>query len=165
MSDVKPTFTGEVQLASWSESHSGGAKIVLWLNDPAELDAFRALTVRKGNVAGQRFMAVLVEIGDDEQPVEAPSSPPPEPTPPAVKPFSGLTRLAIEWCEMPAFWGWATRNFPSFGRVVNAEQAKALILDRCCIKSRSELNTNQEAARYFDRYFRRPFSSHLERNS
>jgi hypothetical protein len=70
MSTITPTFSGEMQLAAWSESHTGGCKVTFWLPTPQDLDAFRALTVRKGNHAGHRFMAVLVEVGDDEQPVQ-----------------------------------------------------------------------------------------------
>jgi hypothetical protein len=70
MSKIQATFQGELQLAGWSETHNGGCKVTFWLPDAAELDAFRALTVRKGNTAGHRFMAALVEIGDDEQPVQ-----------------------------------------------------------------------------------------------
>lgn len=70
MSDVVATFQGEVQLAGWKETHSSGVTVTFWLPDTADLDAFRALTVRKGNQAGHRFACVLVEIGDDEQPVQ-----------------------------------------------------------------------------------------------
>lgn len=67
---MTPAFSGEIQLAGWSESHTGGCKVTFWLSSPDELAAFRTLTVRKGNTAGQRFMAALVEVGDDELPVQ-----------------------------------------------------------------------------------------------
>lgn len=65
-----PVFQDELMLAGWSETHTGGAKVTFWLPDASALDAFRTMTVKKGNTAGQRFACVLVEIGDDEQPVE-----------------------------------------------------------------------------------------------
>ncbi|WP_203234331.1 hypothetical protein [Burkholderia mayonis] len=73
MSEITPTFHGEMQLAGWSETHTGGCKVTFWLPDPADLEAFRTLTVRKGNVAGHRFMVAMVEIGDDELPVQRPA--------------------------------------------------------------------------------------------
>ena len=91
-----PSFTGEVMLAGWSETHAGGAKIVLWLPDADSLTAFRAMTVRKGNTAGQRFMAVLVEIGDDELPVAPPSAPVVQQTCGTV--YTGGTKMSrSEW--------------------------------------------------------------------
>lgn len=75
---VPTNFTGEVQLAGWSDSHQGGAKVTFWLPSAADLEPFRALTVRKGNIAGHVFMMALVEVGEDGQPV-------PPPTPAAVR--------------------------------------------------------------------------------
>ena len=61
------SFQGELMLAGWKDTHNGGATVTFWLPDPAELEVFRGMTAKKGNVAGQRFMAVLAEIGDDEK--------------------------------------------------------------------------------------------------
>jgi hypothetical protein len=79
MSDLTPVFHGEVMLAGWSESHNGGAKVTFWLSDPSELDAFRAMTVAKGKTAGQRLGCALVEIGDDDKPVQPAKPVQPEP--------------------------------------------------------------------------------------
>lgn len=66
---MNSTFSGEIQFVGWKDSHKQGPLVTFRLSDSSELDAFRGLTVRKGNQAGQRFMAALVEIGDDERPV------------------------------------------------------------------------------------------------
>lgn len=68
---MNTTYQGEVQLAGWSETHTGGCKVTLWLPSSEDLEPFKSLTARKGNTAGHRFMAAFVEIGDDEQPVNA----------------------------------------------------------------------------------------------
>ena len=72
MTDLVPTFSGEVMLASWKETHTGGAVVSFFLPNPADLDVFRGMTVRKGGTAGQRLACVLVEIGEDEGPVQSP---------------------------------------------------------------------------------------------
>lgn len=46
-------YRGEAQLASWSNTSSGGAKITLWLPDSDALAPFMAITERKGGKAGQ----------------------------------------------------------------------------------------------------------------
>lgn len=131
-------FSGEVQLAGWSESHTGGCKVTLWLPSSEDLEPFRALTARKGNTAGHRFMAAFVEIGDDELPVQQP------------KPKIGaLCLLACQWCDSEDFW--------IFADVFNEESAKEFILAACEIASRKELDTNPKAAANFERFIRKPF--------
>jgi hypothetical protein len=63
-----------MMLAGWQESHTQGVRVTFWLADATALDPFRSATVRKGKTAGQRYMAVLVEVGDDEKPVRHPSN-------------------------------------------------------------------------------------------
>ena len=70
MSDIKPTFSGEMQLAGWSQTHTSGNKVTFWLPDDDAMESFKLLTARKGNRAGQRFAVVMVEIGDDEMPID-----------------------------------------------------------------------------------------------
>lgn len=82
MSDLVATFSGEVMLAGWKETHTGGAVVSFFLPDPDALDVFRGMTVRKSGVAGHRFACVLVEIADDEKPAT-----PPAPEKREAKPF------------------------------------------------------------------------------
>lgn len=145
MSSIVPTFQGEIQLAGWSDTHNGGAKVTFWLTDATDLESFRALTIRKGNHAGHRFAAVLVEIGDDEQPVQ----------PVPHQKGGELAKLAGQFCNNPDFWkflhakhGWACSM---------AEDAAKLIRQRCHINSRSELDHKPEAASIFHEQFREPF--------
>lgn len=70
-------FRGEVQLLRWSETSNGGATITLALSDPSDLENFKLMTLKKGQQAGQRLMAVMVELGDDEKPVPV-ATPAPE---------------------------------------------------------------------------------------
>lgn len=153
---VTPNFQGEVQLAGWSESHSGGCKVVLWLSDASDLDAFRAMTVRKGNQAGQRMMAVFVEIGDDEQPV------PTQPAEPQEDRKGGpLARLAGIWCADPAFRAWLREKEDATGPI-DEDEAAAIIRIDCGIDSRAELDHSARARTLFDQHFRIPYSRYLQ---
>jgi hypothetical protein len=168
MSDkpITPMFHSEVQLAGWSESHNGGCKVTFWLAQPSDLDAFRAMTVRKGNTAGQRLACALVEIGDDEQPV------PPEP-----RKGGELAKLAGKWCRLPEFVEFVRAIYDramggdgtGYGDVSPSREfggdgsayARHCILVLCDIDSRSELDHNAEAAEKFHRLIRLPFAEHL----
>lgn len=60
------TISLEVMLLDWSETAKGGAKIVLQLPSPEDLEPFRKMTLAKRGVAGQRLAVAMVEIHDDE---------------------------------------------------------------------------------------------------
>jgi hypothetical protein len=166
---MKPLFQDEVQLAGWSDSHTGGAKVTFWLSDPAQLEAFRLLTIRKGNTAGQRMACVLVEIGDDEKPV-----PPPEAGNPASEKPGPLCMEAIGLCKHPEFYQWAMPVYDrllggnGFGSgdidatemTVEAFSAHAIKVI-CNVDSRKELDTDPSAGRRFVELIRVPF---LKRN-
>lgn len=150
---MTPTFAGEMQLAGWSESHTSGCKVTFWLSSPDDLEAFRALTVRKGNTAGHRFMAALVEIGDDEKPISPDSR--------ELKPKGGeLARMAGVFCADPKFWAWI--NGVSDGYVSNESEAAAWVRRTCDIDSRAELDHNKEAADYFHQGIRRPYVDYVQ---
>lgn len=137
---ITPTFSGEVQLAGWSESHNGGCKVTFWLSDPSDLDAFRTLTVRKGNTAGHRMMAALVEINDDEQPV-----------PPTIQPRKdhSWSRQAGIWCQDKEFQAWVAHCQGVDESFVNEGVARAFVLMKCGIQSRRELDTLESARRFW----------------
>lgn len=149
MSPIRPTFSGELQLAGWSETHNGGCKVTFWLADASDLDAFRALTVRKGNTAGHRFMAALVEVGDDELPVQQPKQDDQEPK------GGALAKLAGMFCQQPEFWRFVTEHFGA--RISNAEQAAGAVREICKVTSRAELDGNDEAADVFHSQIRLPY--------
>jgi hypothetical protein len=149
VSEIIPTFHGELQLAGWSESHNSGCKVTFWLQSSEDLEAFRALTVRKGNQAGQRFMAALVEVGDDEQPVQQPG---PE------KPKGGpLAKLAGMLCDDPEFWKFLTHQFSLEDACESSDRAADVVRESCHIKSRAELDNDPAAEAMFHRVIRGPW--------
>lgn len=154
-------FSDEVQLAGWSDSHNSGAKVTFWLNDPAKLEAFRGLTERKGKTAGQRLAMVLVEIGDDEQPVE-----PPRPAEPEKEKLGKNCSLAVRWCDDVQFQSWLFRKYnvseqvevhKFMGQPTNI-YAKAIVCKLCGIKTRKDLDPDDtEAANRFQTLIRLPY--------
>lgn len=156
---MTPTFQDEVQLAGWSETHTGGAKVTFWLPDAAALDVFRTLTSRKGNTAGHRFACVLVEIGDDEQTVQ----PEPEETKGRGK-LGDLCWRAVQWCSDAEFYDWinSTTHNGILWHVTAPEGAKEFICELCEVRTRKELDTNPAAGEKFNRLIRGPYHKHLQ---
>lgn len=157
MAEPTPTFAGEVQFRRYSDTSTQGTQIVLALPDREALQSFIGLE-------GKRFMAVLVQIGDDEQPVPAnplisknsvrkPEMP--------REPLGDLCWRAVQWCKEPEFQAWVAARLDCHPAAVGEEQAKQFIQHKCHIESRKELDTSPEAAYQFNQLIRGPYQKHL----
>ena len=78
---MTPSFQGEVQFRRYSDTSTQGQQVVFAVEDREALEPFIGKE-------GKRFMAVLVEIGDDEQPVESKGR----------GKLGDLCWRAIQWC-------------------------------------------------------------------
>ena len=133
-----PRFAGELQFRRYSDTSTQGPSVVFGLHDRDDLQAFVGME-------GKRFSAVLIEIGDDEQPVQAPD-----------KPKGGeLAKLAGRFCQNQEFWLFLTDVHAAHAHT--ADDAALFIRQFCGIKSRSELDHDERAALLFDEHFRRAF--------
>ena len=143
MDENKIAFNGEVMLLQWAESSTRGRTVTFLLGDDGESHPFRDFTIRQGKRAGQRFMAVLVQIGDDEQVVEQRKT---------------LSQQAFILCRDPEFWNWAQQR--SFDTINSEESARAYICTALGINSRSEIDKKPDAADGFQRMIVTPFNAH-----
>lgn len=119
-------FQGETMLLSWSESNTRGRTVTFLLPEEGESHQFRDFTVKQGKRAGQRFAMVLVQIGEDEKPIEKTPS-----------------QLAFLLCQDSQFWHWVNEH--SFAHIDSEETARAHILNTCGISSRAKLDTDPSA--------------------
>ncbi len=164
MSEPTPTFAGEVQLRRWSESSTQGVQVTFALAESTDLDKFKGLD-------GKRFMAVLVQIGDDELPVvdhtKASTGAASQQGPNAKKASSSarvgdLCWRAVQWCKEPEFQQWISRAVDfAIDMPVGDEYARLCVVKVCGVSSRKELDTNPEAARKFNQLIRGPYQKHL----
>jgi hypothetical protein len=144
---MTPTFQSEVQFRRWSDSSTQGVQVTFALPDSDALGPLKGLE-------GKRFMAVLVQIGDDEQPV------PPQPKKDRRGP---LCREACDYCAMADFQEWVCslieqgRFRPPEGLVNDSEAAKWFIFAACDIGSRKHLDEIPAAADRFISNIRLPF--------
>lgn len=169
MPDIQPTFAGEVQLRRWSESSTQGVQITFALADAADLERFRGME-------GKRFMAALVQVGDDEQPVPPNSLIPKNSVTKPEKEREHLGDLcwrAVQWCRDPEFavfihgvfyklWPTGLPGTPVVKEGDSAEPfCKFAVQQICGIESRKELDTNPDARRLFHEKIRGPYQKHL----
>lgn len=89
-------ISGECQLLAWAKSTSkDGPKVKLMLPDDEDITPFQVATVKKGQQTGQRYRYVLIELDDDELPLDTPEpaqEAPPDPQKPYGKAASELYR-------------------------------------------------------------------------
>lgn len=143
---MTPTFQGEVLMRRWSDSSTQGVQVTFALPDATDLDPLKAKT-------GKRFMAVLVEIGDDEQPVMGnPTS--------EMKTREHLGDLcyrAVQWCNDPEFQMWISGSHEP-----TSARARDQILNVCRVSSRKDLDKYPDAAERFNRLIRGPYQKHMQ---
>lgn len=143
------TIQVELMLLKWSEDSSSGGILRMQVDD---LEPFKAMTEAKGKRAGQRFMAVLVPIADDETADKLPPGP--------------LCKLAVMWCRDDTFRGWLAQTWPTlFAEQQGAPEdvCKAIVCTICDVTSRKELDHNGAAKRAFNELIRRPYMDYLAR--
>ena len=148
---MKPTFQGEVLMRRWSDSSTQGVQVTFALSDADELEPLKAKT-------GKRFMAVLVEIGDDEQPVQQPEDQ-------AEKRREKWAQLgprckeAIDLAKNLRFQTYVgTRGLPA-----THDGAERAIKLAAGVESRTELDENEMAYSAFVKYLRTPFLAWVKR--
>jgi len=146
VTDLPVAFKGEVMLAGWGDSHNGGAKVTFWLSDDQDLGSFRRMTVKKGKVAGQRLMCVLVEIDEQEQPVVQ------------TRAFSSEAHLMVTGPYYQAFCRATVKGAASWDPARCKRYAKWLIE----VESLSELDSNPAKAKLFRDVIQRPLAEWSE---
>jgi hypothetical protein len=147
-------YKGEVQLASWSDTSNGGAKIVLWLPDSEALDGFKALTERKGKTAGQILACMITTVDESDtqrEPHETVALLKGEP----VLKGGPLSKAAAMLTQNPVFQDWVMERLETFS--VDKLVADQYIKDTCLVVSKREFDNNEKAASRFHNLIRKPF--------
>lgn len=133
---MNPTFQGEVQFRRWSDSSTQGVQVTFALPDSDALDPLKGME-------GKRFMAVLVQIGDDEQPVMG------NPISPRKDQRGPLCREACDLCELSEFRDWCQAETKT--------EAESYIRAVCGVVTRKELDSSERAGDAFKAHIRTPF--------
>lgn len=158
---ITPTFSGEVQFRRYSDTSTQGVQIVLALHDRESMKPFIGKE-------GKRFMAVLVEIGDDEQPMSGKEIAKPK----EREQLGELCYRAVLLCNDPEFQEWIEVVFDKFmdgngegGDLTPAGYtkqtwARQAILTMCEASSRKQLDTNHRCGSLFRQLISRPWQKY-----
>jgi hypothetical protein len=145
-------FAGELQFRRYSDSSTQGPQVVFGLADREALQAFVGLE-------GRRVMAVLVLVGDDEQP-EPPKASKPLKEGPRRK-LGPICLWLVERCKEAAFQQWAANRE---GLPMPTESIAADFCRRACgVESRKEIDGNADAEARFESLIRKPWGRHSKR--
>lgn len=156
MTDI--LYRGEMQLARWSETSTGGATITMWLPSGEDLEAFKALTARKNGKAGQILAAIIKVVDENEPEAEPVTNAEPEP-------LKGgpLARLAGQFINNPKFWEWLSSK--TIFKPLSASEADYALKYMLKIDSKIALDHDEKAAMHFHRHIRQPFSAWLDQTN
>lgn len=155
---MNTTFSGEVRFKSYADSSSAGARVTFTLDDRKHLSEFVGLE-------GKRYMLAIVEIGDDEQPVQQPVEKPEK------EPIGDLCHWAVLRCREGLFYQFIAPIYDKFmggaglghgdldiNDMKKEEFCKhAVLVLSGCNSSRKELDTDARAAQNFKERIMRPY--------
>jgi hypothetical protein len=144
---VTPAFQGEIQFRRYSDTSTQGQQVVFAVQDREALESFVGME-------GKRFMAVLVQIGDDEQPI--PSNPGELKKPREY--LGAFCWRAVQWSSDAEFQKWLCMYHGK--RVRTADEAATFIKEFCGVKSRKDLDTNDVARKIFTEHFMAPWQKY-----
>ena len=161
-------YNGEFMLAGWGDTSTAGYTVTFWCEPPEQgIHSFA------GYLRGRdTFMAALVELDEDDMPVdqakrarveggEQADSPNADhgPTRKGPKPLSNYAALL---CTNEDFWRWINVEMmdgpAGYDWINSTEQAAAWMRERLEIESRRELDEDEKAAERYHRLVRRPFT-------
>lgn len=145
--ELRPYLTEccEISLADWQDNPNSGAWVKFRLPDETHLEIYRGKN-RAGRTQkfGQRYTMMLIEIDDDETPVNHERRMQMEN--PDKKPME-LPQLAGYLCTLPDFHKWIVETTGE--PCPDKEAAAAFVRSLCGILSRRDLGTNEAAAEIF----------------
>lgn len=128
----------------------GTLRLTIDIEPSSAQDAFKLFGMPDVPMAIARLTQESAQVAAQEETIEADK--------PRNEHFTGLCKLAIDWCADSEFANWL--KFEGYGDG-SKEYAKAYIYEICNIESRKELNTNKAAAAIFDAEIRGPYMQYI----
>lgn len=155
--DSDKAVTTDLMLANWTDSSASGHAVEFWC-DPPDDGCFHIFEGFERNK--DAFMAALVELDEDEEPIDQKARAVVEEASDRRKRArSGqkLSQVAAMMCMNPDFKRWIQYEYPL---VTDPAQ---WMRERLQIESRAELDSNDKVAFKFHEVIRKPFAEWVNR--
>ena len=158
--DFPPFYSDDVMLKSWGDGTTGWT-LHLWVMP--DCDGFHPWMHIDNKT---EYALAMVELDDDEEAIDQDKRDRVVAGPKQRSEYT-LSNYAAGLCRSPRFREWVRRyqeGSPEFvGIDMTDEQAAIWLRDRLHIKSRSELDTNEDVARLFHQSIRKPYAAWSDR--
>ncbi len=149
-------FTGEVMFAAWHDTSTQGQTVKFWLDNESTRHPFDGFTARGRTNTGSMFAVILVELGEDDQPVDQTAEKTIEE---AHKPKQALSSQAHLMVTSDLFVQYVREcAVLKSGTKVTPDVAKRWVKHKLSIESLSDLDRDAEKAKVFHEKIRRPFA-------
>lgn len=150
-------FNGEAMFAGWSDTSSKGQIVKFWLDDEATAHQFAGFRARGPDGIGTIFGVVLVELGDDNAPVDQVAEKAViEGRARAKRAFSSSVHLMVT-SEKFVQWVRETAKLKP-GIELTPEVSKRWVKHKLGIEHLSDLDRDPEKLRLFHEKIRRPYA-------
>lgn len=148
-----------VQLAAWAEGSDKGQSVKFWVDEDSSLHPFAGYRGKSGNVVGDIFVGILVEIADDGTAIDQKAR---ELAERGSRRYT-LSQYAWQLAHMNGrFLQFLEEKIPKPPKYPDLDWtpdvAHQFIKSRCKIESLGDLDRFPEAAEIFHQNIRRPYA-------
>lgn len=151
-------YQGELMLAGWGDTSTQGHTVVFWIEPPmgARMHPFEGY-----QRDSDAFMAVLTELGDDDEAIDQAARAKVEKPAARGRGPQRLSQVAALLCSNPDFRDWIqmTQEVPESNNPLDTAQ---WVRDRLSVESRRSLDEDEGVAQMFHDEIRRPFAEYME---
>jgi hypothetical protein len=146
-------YSDELMLAAWGETPAGQT-VRFWLDEHAEVHPFARFKKRHGKTPGSTFQVIMVELTDDEQPVDQVKQSVVE----RARKKQTLSQQAHLMITSPMFVQYLTETRSGVMKSWSPDTAKEYVKAVLKIESLSELDKSEMVAGRFHELVRKPYA-------
>ena len=146
-------YADQAMLAAWGDTPSGQT-VRLWLDEDSALHPFAGSRKRQGKDPGSVFQLVMVELAEDEQPVDQVQRSVVE----HARKKQTLSQQAHLMISSPMFVQYLKETRPGLVKNWDADTARAYVKTILKIESLSDLDRHKGFADRFHEQVRKPYA-------